>query len=130
RHRDRAGPGRGRGADQRGRGEPEVAPSGGEPPGDPRQPSSGARRGAPPPERRVGMPPRVPVGQGPVPHLLPRENPMSAVAPMKPEQMKPFVDGTVEVFESLLKVRLKESAVEFKNAPEGTFDLSVVVGLT
>jgi CheY-specific phosphatase CheX len=55
---------------------------------------------------------------------------MSAVAPMKPEQMKPFVDGTVEVFESLLKVRLKESAVEFKNASEGTFDLSVVVGLT
>lgn len=55
---------------------------------------------------------------------------MSAVAPMRPEQMRPFVDGTVEVFESLLKVRLKESAVELKNGSEGTFDLSAVIGLT
>jgi len=55
---------------------------------------------------------------------------MSTVASMKPEQMKPFVDGTVEVFQSLLRIRLKESAVEFKNAAEGTFDLSAVIGLT
>jgi len=49
---------------------------------------------------------------------------------MKPEQMKPFIDGTVEVFETLLRIRLKESAVEFKNASEGTFDLSALIGLT
>jgi len=58
------------------------------------------------------------------------EDVMSAVAPMRPEQMKPFVDGTVEVFQCLLRIRLKESAVEFKDAAEGTFDLSAVIGLT
>jgi chemotaxis protein CheX len=55
---------------------------------------------------------------------------MSPVAPLKPEQIKPFVEGTVEVFESLLKVRLKESPVEVKNGSEGTFDVSAVIGLT
>src|SRR5262245_4820306 len=55
---------------------------------------------------------------------------MSGIAQMKPDQMKPFVEGTVEVFESLLKIRLQESAVEFKNASEGTFDLSAVIGFS
>ncbi len=55
---------------------------------------------------------------------------MSALAPMRPEQMKPFIEGTVEVFESLLKIRLTENAVEIKEAGEGTFDLSAVIGLT
>lgn len=55
---------------------------------------------------------------------------MSGAVQMNPELMKPFVQGTVEVFESLLKVRLRESPLEIKNAPEGTFDLSAVVGLS
>jgi chemotaxis protein CheX len=55
---------------------------------------------------------------------------MSGATGMRPDQMKPFIEGTVEVFESMLRVRLQESAVEVKDAPEGTFDLSAVVGLT
>ncbi|MBI3856536.1 MAG: chemotaxis protein CheX, partial [Planctomycetes bacterium] len=55
---------------------------------------------------------------------------MSNAAQMKPEQMKPFVEGTVEVFESMLRIKLRESEVELKTASEGTFDLSAVIGLT
>lgn len=55
---------------------------------------------------------------------------MSGTASMKPDQMKPFVEGTVEVFQSLLRIRLQESAVEFKSGSEGTFDLSAVIGFS
>jgi len=55
---------------------------------------------------------------------------MSGLVQMKPEQMRPFVEGTVEVFETLLQIRLQETQVETKNASEGTFDVSAVVGFT
>lgn len=55
---------------------------------------------------------------------------MSGVIGMKPELMRPFVEGTVEVFDSMLQIRLRENEVEVKNISEGTFDYSAVIGLT
>ena len=55
---------------------------------------------------------------------------MSGLVQMQPEQMRPFVEGTREVFETLLRIKLEETHVETKNASEGTFDLSAVIGFT
>src|SRR5207253_5872269 len=58
----------------------------------------------------------LPGGPRNVRGFLSRKSPMSGIAPMRSEQMKPFVEGTLEVFESMLRVRLNESEVELKNA--------------
>jgi len=44
--------------------------------------------------------------------------------------IQPFVVETLKVFETLIGVRLGETGVETKDVPNGTFDVSVVVGLS
>jgi chemotaxis protein CheX len=49
---------------------------------------------------------------------------------MSPDRIKPFVAETLRIFDSLLGVRLRETTVETKNLPNGTFEVSAVVGLS
>ena len=49
---------------------------------------------------------------------------------MRPEQMRPFVESTIEVFQQMLGVRLREGAGKVTGTQEGDFDLSAFIGLS
>jgi chemotaxis protein CheX len=49
---------------------------------------------------------------------------------MGPEKMQPFIVETINVFNSLLGVMLRETRIETKDMPQGTFEVSAVIGLS